>query len=75
VYQLRTASFGGDGMFQGLGRRDSVQESAGPLSLSSLLWLESDNATPELEMGNAAGNPSYDTLGTYCNLDFLHVRR
>jgi hypothetical protein len=64
VHQSRTANFGGDGMFQGLGPDggDSAQESAGPLSLSSLLWHESNNATPELEMGNAVGNPSYNEI-------------
>jgi hypothetical protein len=39
-----------------------AQESTGPLSLSSVLWFESDTAPPELEMGNAAGNLSYDTI-------------
>jgi len=64
VHQSKTANFGGGGMFQGLGPDggDSVQENAGPLSLSSLLWFESNIAPPELEMGNAAGNLRYDTI-------------
>jgi hypothetical protein len=74
VHQSRTANFGGDGMFQGLclDGGDSAQESAGPLSLSSLLWFESNTAPPELEIGNAAGNLRYDTI-TYPG-DLMQLR-